>query len=64
MSNKRDLSQYYISPGPAHTILAQSCIGTLLQPDNHIKDITDSLPLAKYAEKNWFHYAQSDGVAS
>ena len=63
-SDKRDLSQYYISRGCAHTILAQSCISTLLRPDIHIAHITDSFPLAKYAAQNWFHHAQCDGVAS
>ena len=62
-SDKRHLSQYYISPEPAHTILAQSCISALLQPDIRIKDITDGFPLAKYAAQNWFHHAQCDGVA-
>ena len=63
-SNKENLSQFYISPEPAHTILAQSCISTLLQPDRHIGGIADSFPLAKYAAQNWFHHAQCDGVAS
>ena len=63
-SDKRDLSQYYISPEPAHTILAQSCISTLLQPGIHLEDITGGFPLARYAAKNWYHHAQCDGVAS
>ena len=63
-SDKMDLSQYYISPESAHTILAQSCISTLLQPDSHVGDITDNFPLSKYAAQNWFHHAQCDGVAS
>ena len=62
-SDKRDLSQYYISPEPAHTILAQSCISTLLQLD-HTGKITDKFPLSRYAARNWFHHAQYDGVAS
>jgi hypothetical protein len=48
-SKEKNLSQYYISPESAHTTLAQSCIGTLLQLDNHTKDIVHSFPLAKYA---------------
>ena len=60
---RRDLSQYHISPEPSHTVLAQSCLSTLLQPDIHIEDITDSFPLAKYAAQNWFHHALCDGVA-
>ena len=63
-SDKTDLSFYYISPGPAHTILAQSSISTLLQPNNHIGRIADNFPLAKYAAVNWFHHARCDGVAS
>ena len=63
-SDNEDLSQYHISSEPAHTILAQSCISTLLQPDIHIRDITNGYPLANYAAQNWFHHAQCDGVAS
>ena len=63
-SDKRDLSQFYISPKSAHTILAQSCISTLLQPDIHNGAITDTFPLADYAAQNWSHHAQCDGVAS
>jgi ankyrin repeat protein len=63
-SERSDLSQYYISPEPAHVILAQSCIATLLQLDNHIEDISHSFPLAEYAAQNWLHHAQFHGVTS
>ena len=63
-SDKGNLSQYYISPERAHTILAQSCISTLLQTDICIGRITDRFPLAKYAAQNWFRHAQCDDVAS
>src|SRR5713226_8776311 len=63
-SEKRDLFQYYISSEPAHTVLAQTCISTLLQSDLHPSDITDGFPLAKYAAQNWFYHAQCDAVAS
>ena len=62
-SFKGDLSEYHISPKLAHTILAQTCISTLLQLDLHINDITDSFPLAVYAARNWFHHARCVGVA-
>ena len=62
-SYKGDISEYHISPKPTHTVLAQTCISTLLQPDLHINDITDKFPLAVYAAQNWFHHAQCDGVA-
>jgi ankyrin repeat protein len=62
-SKNEDLSQYYISPESAHTTLAQSCIGTLLQLDNHFKGVTQDFPLAEYAAQNWFHHAQYKDVA-
>ena len=63
-SDNENLSRYHISPEPAHTILAQSCISTLLQPDIHVGHVTDSFPLAKYAAQNWFHHVQCGGVTS
>jgi ankyrin repeat protein len=63
-SMRRDLSQYHISSEPAHTVLAQSCISTLLQLDNDIEAIHRGFPLAEYASQNWFHHAQCHGVAS
>ena len=62
-SNNEDLSQYYISPESAHTTLAQTCIGTLLQLDNYGEDVTHDFPLAEYAAQNWFHHAQYKDVA-
>jgi ankyrin repeat protein len=63
-SMEKNLSQFYISPESAHTTLAQSCIGTLLQLDNHTEDIVRSFPLAKYAAQYLFHHVQCDGVES
>ncbi len=63
-SEKRDLFQYHISPAPAHTVLAQTCISTFLQPDLHFRNIRTGFPLAEYGAQNWFHHAQCDGVAS
>ena len=62
-SNKEGLPQYYISPESAHTTLAQTCIGTLLQLDNQVKGVTQGFPLAEYAAQNWFHHAQYKDVA-
>ena len=63
-SERRDLSQYHISPEAAHTVLAQTCISSLLQLDNQIRDTAHCFPLAEYAARNWFHHARCDGVAS
>jgi ankyrin repeat protein len=62
-SKNEVLSQYYISPESAHTTLAQTCIGTLLQLDNRVEDVTHDFPLAEYAAQNWFHHAQYNDVA-
>ena len=65
-SDKGDLYQFYISPEPAHTVLAQTCISILLRvkPRPRIGVITKNFPLAEYAAQNWFHHAQCDSVAS
>ena len=62
-SMRGDLSQYHISPEPAHTVLAQSCISTLLQLDSDIEGVHRDFPLAEYGSQNWFHHAQCHGVA-
>jgi hypothetical protein len=63
-SVRGDLSQYHISPEPAHTVLAQSCVSIPLQLDNDVEGIDRSFPLAEYASRNWFYHAQCHGVAS
>ena len=66
MSNRLgDYSQYQILPRPAHTILAQACLGCLLHLDDHVDDgIVKGLPLAEYASKHWVTHAQFEDVAS
>ncbi len=58
-SSSGDLSQYHVLPGPAHTILAQVCLGILL----HVDDRNVS-PLAKYAAQHWVAHAQFQDVSS
>ena len=55
-----EVSRYYIDLKPAHTILAQACLGILLQPDDHVKEnrIRKSSPLAVYAAQHWITHAQ------
>jgi ankyrin repeat protein len=60
-----DFSRYRILPGPAHTILAQTCIGFLLHLDGHVdEDVVKGFPLAEYAAKHWVTHAQFEDVAS
>jgi Ankyrin repeats (3 copies) len=62
-SSRQTLSQFYISPEPAHTILAQSCISTLLQLHNSENDLR-GFPLAEYTAHNWVDHVQLDGVST
>ena len=66
MSNRLgDYSHYQILPRPAHTILAQACLGCLLHLDAHDDDkIVKGFPLAEYAARHWITHAQFEDVAS
>ena len=59
------ISRYRIRPAPAHTILAQACIGFLLHLDGDIdKESAKCFPLADYAARNWVEHAKYKDVAS
>ena len=59
------LSSYRILPGPAHTILAQACLGLLLQSNDSNQDKRVGVsPLAEYAAEHWVTHAQFEDVAS
>jgi ankyrin repeat protein len=59
------VSFYHILPEPAHTILAQACLGVLLQLDHHLdRDNLEKIPLAEYAAKHWVDHARFENVAS
>jgi ankyrin repeat protein len=60
------VSHYYIDLEPAHTILAQACMGVLLQPDDHVEEngVEKSSPLAGYAAERWVTHAQFESVSS
>ena len=61
----RDVSQYHILLEPAHTILAQACLGFLLHMGGCIDTETvKALPLAKCAAEHWVAHAQFQDVAS
>ena len=64
LARSRDFSHYHVSLEPAHTILAQVCLGILLQLDNRvIEDNTDVIPLVEYASRHLFDHAGFDKVA-
>jgi ankyrin repeat protein len=51
----RDVSRYHIALEPAHSILAQACLGVLLRLDN---------PLVEYASRHLFDHARFEKVVS
>jgi ankyrin repeat protein len=63
--SSQDISRYHIKLEPAHTILAQACLGVLLRLDDSVdRDNIGSFPLARYAAELWFKHAQFENVSS
>ena len=64
-SSTQDLSRYHISLEPAHTVLAQACLGILLQPEIPIEPtaVAKLSPLAGYAAEHWVVHAQFENVS-
>jgi hypothetical protein len=60
-----EVSNYHIDLQPAHTILAQACLGVLLQIQNDVEGCApeDHL-LSRYAAKHWTTHAQFEKVSS
>ena len=60
-----DVSRYHILLEPAHTVIAQACLGVLLRLDDHVnEDNVGDIPLAKYAARYWVDHAGFEKVAS
>ena len=62
----RDVSYYQIDLESAHTVMAQVCLGILLQSDDHFKctGAGNKSPLARYAAKYWATHALFKNVSS
>ena len=59
------LSYYHILPEPAHTLLAQACLGVLSRLDDKIdRNAIGDFPLAQYAARHWVDHAQIGNVTS
>ena len=64
-SREITVSQYHIQLEPAHTILAQACLGVLLRLDDRInRDNIKEFPLARYAAQHWVDHARFGNVSS
>ena len=60
-----EVSNYHIDLEPAHTILAQACLGVLLQIQDKVEGHTPKdHPLARYAAEHWTTHAQFGEVSS
>ena len=56
--------RYHISMSPAHTFIAQACLGVILHMDKNITSHSmTEFPLAKYAAQYWFEHARFEGVS-
>ena len=61
----RDVSRYHIRLEAAHTILAQACLGVLLQMDDHVdRDNIKNFPLARYAAQYLPTHARVENASS
>ncbi len=63
--SKDEISRrYHISMTPAHTLIAQACLGTLLYLDENVtRESLQKLPLAEYAAEQWVDHACFETVS-
>ena len=65
LSPHADVSRFHIDLEPAHTIMAQACLATLLRVDEHAGNSgAKRSPLVQYAAHHWVDHAQSEMVSS
>jgi hypothetical protein len=61
----RDISFHHIDLELAHTILAQTCLGVLLQLDDSTREsYVQRFPLVAYAAEHWVNHTQFGDVSS
>ena len=65
-TSSSDVSRYHIVLEPAHTVMAQACLGILYQPDDLIRHsgVEERSPLARYATEHWVDHARFENVSS
>ena len=63
--SSEDVSLYHIVLEPAHTLLAQACLGVLLRLDDDVDwENAKDIPLSEYAARYWVDHAQFEDVSS
>jgi len=62
--SSEDVSRYHILLEPAHTLLAQACLGVLLRLDDTVNaENAKDIPLAEYGARYWVDHAQFGNVS-
>ena len=61
-----DISRHHIDLQPAHTVLAQACLGVLLPSNDRAEEngVRNNSPLARYAAEHWVTHARDKKVSS
>jgi ankyrin repeat protein len=60
-----EVSRFRIDLEPAHTIMTQACLATLLRLDGHASNSNaNGSPLVVYAAQHWVDHAQFENVSS
>ena len=60
-----EVSRFRVDLEPAHTIMAQACLATLLRLDENIGHSNAKMsPLVEYAAEHWVDHAQFENVSS
>jgi ankyrin repeat protein len=60
-----EVSRFRINLEPAHTVMAQACLATLLQQDGNARNHDAKVsPLVEYAAEHWVDHAQFGKVSS
>ncbi len=63
-ADNKILKRYFISMAPAHTLIAQACLGILLHLDTTItRDNLQNYPLVEYAAQHWVEHARFENVS-
>jgi len=63
--SSEDVSRYHILLEPAHTLIAQACLGVLLRLDDDVDMVNaEDIPLAEYPARYWVDHAQFEKVSS
>ncbi|KAI0264832.1 hypothetical protein BC834DRAFT_970401 [Gloeopeniophorella convolvens] len=64
--SKANVSRFYVLPGPSHAVLAKTCLGILLRPNDApaVEQGTSTEPhLVDYAVHFWDEHARSEDVS-